>query len=157
MWQGTSKEEAFKVMTNVCRHLVITHVVAPVSFSGKGIKTYCVEWWQNLCFSSLFYGWRYSFKHRMKPHTFTDEPVYWMPFNRILNRAQSYTECSAFSCIGNQVVVVWCCGFNKSQQNVKVALWLFGVDVNKNSCAVVLLIKRWFLLNFNINVISLRR
>ena len=44
MWQGTSKEEAFKVMTNVCRHLVITaHVVAPVSFSGKGIKTYCVE------------------------------------------------------------------------------------------------------------------
>ena len=34
---------------------------------------------------------------------------------------------------------------------------LFGVDVNKNSCAVVLLIKRWFLLNFNINVISLRR
>ena len=26
MWQGTSKEEAFKVMTNVCRHLVITHV-----------------------------------------------------------------------------------------------------------------------------------
>jgi hypothetical protein len=38
MWQETSKEEAFKVMTNVCRHLVITHVVAPVPFSGKGIK-----------------------------------------------------------------------------------------------------------------------
>ena len=83
--------------------------------------------------------------------------VYWMPFNRILNRAQSYTECSAFSCIDNQMVVVWCCGFNKFQQNVEVALWLFGADVNKNSCAVVLLIKRWFLLNFNINVISLRR
>ena len=43
MRQETSKEEAFKVMTNVCRHLIITHVVAPVSFSGKGIKTYCVE------------------------------------------------------------------------------------------------------------------
>lgn len=43
MWQETSKEEAFKVMTNVCRHLVITHVVAPVSFSDKGIKAYCVE------------------------------------------------------------------------------------------------------------------
>ncbi len=24
MWQETSKEEAFKVMTNVCRHLIIT-------------------------------------------------------------------------------------------------------------------------------------
>ena len=42
MWQETSKEEAFKVMTNVCR-LVITHVVSPVPFSGKGIKAYCVE------------------------------------------------------------------------------------------------------------------
>ena len=42
MWQGTSKEEAFKVMTNDCRRLVIKEVVAPVSYSGIGIKTYCV-------------------------------------------------------------------------------------------------------------------
>ena len=59
--------------------------------------------------------------------------------------------------IDNQVVVVWCCGFNKSQQIIGVALCLFGTDMNKNSCAVALLIKRQFLLNFNINVVSLRR
>lgn len=44
--------------------------------------------------------------------------------------------------IDNQVVVVWCCGFNKSQQIIGVALCLFGTDMNKNSCAVALLIKR---------------
>lgn len=50
---------------------------------------------------------------------------------------------------------MWYRGFDKSQEIVGTALCLFGTDMNKNSCAVAFLIKRRFLQNFNINVISL--
>ena len=47
--------------------------------------------------------------------------VYWIGFSRILNVAY-------FNRVDNQMVTVWCCSFNKSQQIVGVVLCLFSTE-----------------------------